>query len=290
MLFYGPPGTGKTSTILAVARQLFGKDLFRSRVLELNASDERGISVIREKVKTFSQLAAGGVTPSGHPCPPFKIVILDEADSMTSAAQDALRRTMEKQTKTTRFCLICNYVSRIIEPLTSRCTKFRFKPLPDEVQLKKLRQICDLENVKCSQEAMKAIILHTEGDLRKAITYLQSAQKLQGDDGISLDEINEIAGVIPNSFIINLMSSSSSGSFDQLQQTVKEVLLEGYPASQILNQMFDKAVQNPAFTDKQKSKIAEKMAIIDKRLCDGADEFLQVMDLFTVIMDQSREV
>merc|ERR1719470_178234 len=168
LLFYGPPGTGKTSTILAVARQLFGPELYKSRVLELNASDERGIQVIREKVKSFANLAVSGKRSDGTPCPPYKIVVLDEADSMTTHAQAALRRTKEKQTKTTRFCLICNYVSRIIEPITSRCAKFRFKPLSVDSIKERLQLITSAENVDISEDGMDAIVLTSEGDLRKA--------------------------------------------------------------------------------------------------------------------------
>ena len=176
LLFYGPPGTGKTSTILAAARDLFG-DIYRDRILELNASDERGIQVVREKVKGFAQLTASGRRADGKPCPAYKIVILDEADSMTRDAQSALRRTMEKEGRSTKFCLICNYVSRIIEPITSRCAKFRFKPLSVEILEKRLRMIIEAEGVRVADDGMAAIIETSEGDLRKAITTLQSCAR-----------------------------------------------------------------------------------------------------------------
>nr|CAD7428484.1 unnamed protein product [Timema monikensis] len=134
---------------------------------------------------------------SGRPCPPFKIVILDEADSMTHAAQAALRRTMERECKSTRFCLICNYVSRIIQPLTSRCTKFRFKPLGNEKILEHLQLICAQEEVLCGQEVLRLLVDTSDGDMRRAITCLQSSAKLQ-DKGalVTVEDVLEISGVI----------------------------------------------------------------------------------------------
>ena len=191
MLFYGPPGTGKTSTILALSKQLFGPDLFRSRVLELNASDERGINIVRTKIKDFArqQLSSAPAGPAGeeymkkYPCPPFKIIVLDEADSMTQDAQSALRRTMENYSRITRFCLICNYVTRIIDPLASRCSKFRFKSLDGGDAVARIAEIARLEGVPLEDGVPEALARCAEGDLRRAITFLQSCARLVGAAG-----------------------------------------------------------------------------------------------------------
>lgn len=285
LLFYGPPGTGKTSTILAVGKELFG-DMYRDRILELNASDERGINVIRDKVKTFAQLTASGTRPDGKPCPPFKIIILDEADSMTGAAQAALRRTMEKESKTTRFCLICNYISRIIEPITSRCAKFRFKPLSNDILEERLNLICKMEAVQFNPDAIRAILDTSDGDLRKAITTLQSASRLRVDDCICREDIIEIAGVIDDEVMLQLIATCQSGSHEKLDRAVKDLVADGHSAGQIILQLHDLVVTSDDLNDKQKSFICERIAIVDKRLMDGANEYLQIMDLCTFMMQQ----
>ncbi|CAL1547814.1 unnamed protein product [Lymnaea stagnalis] len=288
LLFYGPPGTGKTSTILAASRQLFGPELYRDRVLELNASDERGISVIREKVKKFAQLTAGGTRSDGKPCPPFKIIILDEADSMTKDAQSALRRTMERESKTTRFCLICNYVTRIIEPITSRCAKFRFKMLAEDILSSRLKKICDEEGVLIEDTVIDAVLKTSEGDMRKAIMTLQSASRLCGKDGtISREMIYNISGVISEDYLDKLIRKCSRDSYEDLDKAIQDVIMEGFAASQLLNQLHDRIIMMENISDKQKSIICEKMAEVDKALMDGADEYLQLMALFSTIMYQT---
>ncbi|XP_038151280.1 replication factor C subunit 4 [Cyprinodon tularosa] len=288
LLFYGPPGTGKTSTILAAARELYGPELFRQRVLELNASDERGIQVIREKVKNFAQLTVAGTRPDGKMCPPFKIIILDEADSMTAPAQAALRRTMEKESRTTRFCLICNYISRIIEPLTSRCSKFRFKPLANQIQEERLLEICEKEKLKYSNESIAALVQLSQGDLRKAITILQSAARLNAHKEITEQAIVEIAGVVPSTMIDNLLQICFKGTFEKLEVAVRNLVNEGYAATQILSQLHS-CVLEKDIPDMQKSTIAEKMAVTGKCLADGADEYLQILSLCSVIMQQASQ-
>lgn len=277
MLFYGPPGTGKTSTILALAKELYGPEMFRTRVLELNASDERGISIVREKVKDFARMQLSNPPPQykdRYPCPPYKIIILDEADSMTQDAQSALRRTMETYSKITRFCLICNYVTRIIDPLASRCSKFRFKMLDQGNAKKRLEDIAGNENIKLEDGAVDTLINCSEGDLRKAITFLQSAARLVGaakiyqprsngnskknvieddedEDAMELDgvdesmitikSIEEIAGVIPNALIDGLLQAmqprSKGAVYEAVAKQVTDLVADGWSATQVVNQV-----------------------------------------------------
>ena len=279
MLFYGPPGTGKTSTILALAKELYGPEMFRSRVLELNASDERGISIVREKVKDFARQQLSNPPPhykDKYPCPPYKIIILDEADSMTQDAQSALRRTMETYSKITRFCLICNYVTRIIDPLASRCSKFRFKSLDQGNAKKRLEEIAENEGVKMDDGALESLIKCSEGDLRKAITFLQSAARLVGavkipqskangqpkrkrleenddDDAMEIDgisdavvsirSIEDIAGVIPNTVISALIAAmqprTKGAVYEAVAKAVTDMVADGWSATQVVTQVLD---------------------------------------------------
>lgn len=309
--FTAPPGTGKTSTILALAKQLYGPELFRSRVLELNASDERGISIVREKVKDFArqQLSNPPAGPAGveyrkkYPCPPFKIVVLDEADSMTQDAQSALRRTMETYSKITRFCLVCNYVTRIIDPLASRCSKFRFKSLDKENAGQRLREIAAAEGAGLGEGAVEALVKCSEGDLRRAITYLQSAARLvapvksaaKGEDEMDVDSgaegaqvvtvtmVEEIAGVIPGQTIDGLLQTMQPRpkrqAYDDIAAAVQGLIADGWSGTQLLNQMYEKVLFDERIADLQKQKIALVFSETDKRLVDGADEHLEVLDL-----------
>ncbi|KAJ1927625.1 Subunit of heteropentameric Replication factor C (RF-C) [Tieghemiomyces parasiticus] len=281
LLFYGPPGTGKTSAILALTRDMFGPELMKSRVLELNASDERGIKVVREKIKNFARSTVSG-NVSGRSVPPYKIIILDEADSMTGDAQAALRRTMENYSKITRFCLICNYVSRIIEPLASRCAKFRFKPLPIEQSERKLASICDQESLRYDPGALREVITASEGDLRRATMFLQSAHNLQQGEPITVPVIQEIAGVIPPDRVVALTESWSGpgATYETLKRTVDEAVWSGFSAHQIISQIHDLVVGGEGtgnWTSLQKARVAQAIGEIDKAISDGADEHLQLV-------------
>lgn len=277
LLFYGPPGTGKTSAILALCRDMFG-DNFRDRVLELNASDERGIAVVREKVKDFAKT----LVSSRNQIPAFKIIILDEADSMTFDAQAALRRIMETYSTTTRFCIICNYVYRIIEPLASRCAKFRFKPISPQDAKNRLMSICNQENLNCDSEALDILIQRTGGDLRKSINYLQSAYRMVQFDKkyVTTFMISDLLGTIPNNIIDTLFKNIQHSSLDELHGFIwNNIIQEGYSLTQLLYQLQESLIQSGLFSSQYKSLVSVKMAHVLKNLMDGADGHLQILDL-----------
>lgn len=277
LLFYGPPGTGKTTSALAIVRQLFGPELSKTRVLELNASDERGIAVVRNKIKAFAANAVGPPVP-GYPCPPFKVIILDEADSMTGDAQNALRRTMENFSKVTRFIFICNYVSRIIEPLASRCAKFRFKPLQGAVINDRINRICGLEGVTIAEGAMETLSEVSGGDMRKAITTLQSAVRLKGSP-VESTSILDVTGAVPRDAVVKLVEACSRGPFSNLQSTVADIIASGYPAQELLLKLQSVVLEDPGISDSARGRILLKLAEVDKNLVDGADEFLQLLSM-----------
>ena len=175
LIFYGPPGTGKTTTILACAKKMYGLQNYKNMILELNGSDDRGINVVREQIKDFSvskQFIGNLSNDNLHNT--IKLVILDEADSMTYDAQFALRRVIENYTYNTRFCLICNYGTKIIDALKSRCVIFRFSPIPKQIHFEKIKLICNKETVNITDDALDIIIKLSEGDMRRSINLIQA--------------------------------------------------------------------------------------------------------------------
>ncbi|KAK4227575.1 P-loop containing nucleoside triphosphate hydrolase protein [Podospora fimiseda] len=177
LLLYGPPGTGKTSTILALARRIYGTENLRQMVLELNASDDRGIDVVREQIKTFAstkQIFNLGAQANRSGLASFKLIILDEADAMTNTAQMALRRIMEKYTANTRFCIIANYSHKLSPALLSRCTRFRFSPLKEKDIRVLVDKVIEEEGVKIMPEATESLVRLSKGDMRRALNVLQA--------------------------------------------------------------------------------------------------------------------
>ncbi|RMZ89015.1 hypothetical protein DV736_g3737, partial [Chaetothyriales sp. CBS 134916] len=319
LLLYGPPGTGKTSTILALSRELFGPELFSNRVLELNASDERGLSVIRERVKTFAQQAlihapARASYRERYPCPPFKIIILDEADSLTQDAQSALRRTMEIYSKITRFCLCCNYVSRIIDPVASRCSKFRFKALEGGQAKERIEEILANEQVQYEDGVVERALAVSDGDLRRAINLLQSASRLVGshadaangyaskrpkkktvtDDSdedmsdapiplataqIKKSDIDEIAAIFPPELADRLIAALHTNKYRTIADEVSGITASGYSANEVLLSLYSKLIYDDMIANDKKNNLAGLFSEMDKRLIDGVDEHLCMLDM-----------
>ncbi|KAI0598663.1 P-loop containing nucleoside triphosphate hydrolase protein [Biscogniauxia sp. FL1348] len=227
LLLYGPPGTGKTSTILALARRIYGAENMRQMVLELNASDDRGIDVVREQIKTFAStkqiFTIVGASRSGGVAG-FKLIILDEADAMTSTAQMALRRIMEKYTANTRFCIIANYTHKISPALLSRCTRFRFSPLKEDDIRVLVDKVILEEGVKISGEATDALVKLSKGDMRRALNVLQachaSSTPLQPRDAPKIPEKDIVRENITTETIYNCIAAPPPDAIVKIADTL----------------------------------------------------------------------
>lgn len=279
LIFFGPSGCGKTSTILALARELFGDEYSSDRIIEFNASDERGINVVRDKIKTYAKNSV----KFNKELPPWKIIVLDEADSMTSDSQFALRRIMEEYSKVTRFCIICNYHNKIIDPIVSRCSLFRFRPVPEKSIIKKLKYISKNENMKCSDDILKKIVSICRGDLRKAINFLQRCENSFGDD-INVDLLDEISGIINDKGINNFINYALNNESNKLDNLIKNFYSKGYSLVNQILKFHKIIIDHKKIEGCKKALIIKKLVQIDQNLIKGCDEYIQFLRLGYYIM------
>ncbi|MBO0887914.1 replication factor C small subunit [Candidatus Bathyarchaeota archaeon] len=268
-LFAGPPGTGKTTAALCLARDLFG-ERFQDVFMELNASDERGIDVVRTTVKEFARMASLSSVP-------FKILVLDEADNMTSDAQSALRRTMEKYSDTCRFILCCNYSGRIIEPIQSRCALFRFTPLPDEKIVENLHRIAKNEGLKVTEAGLKSVVDVAEGDMRKATNTLQAASSMS--KGITEESVYQVVGRAKPTDVQDMLNHALKGDFIKAREELRHLLVRyGLSGSEIVRQIHSE-IFRLIVPEKRRIELIEAVGEIDFRLVQGGDEEVQLSAL-----------
>ena len=279
-IFAGPPGTGKTTAALCLARDLYG-NAYRERIMELNASDERGINVVRETVKTFARIRSIGEIP-------FKILILDEADNMTGDAQQALRRTMERFTGTCRFILIANYSGKIIEPIQSRCAPFRFTYLPREEQDTYLRTIAEKEGLTLLDEGLNAIFEVCGGDLRRAVNTLQAGASLEKP--IDSKIIYSIAGRANPADVREMIKTAMGGDFFEARKQLRDMIQKyGVAGSDMIRQIHTEIFRS-AIPEPWRMKLADVVGEIDYRLVEGADEEVQLSALLARLVEAGYEL
>ncbi|GAA5923994.1 replication factor C subunit 3 [Sporobolomyces koalae] len=274
LLFYGPPGTGKTSTILAVARKLYGDgNVMRNNCLELNASDDRGIDVVREQIKNFaSTRMQGGAGNAG-----FKLIILDEADMMTQAAQSALRRVIEQYTKNVRFCIICNYVNKIIPAIQSRCTRFRFGPLPKPEVEKRLQHVIDAEKCQLTEDGRQALLKLSRGDMRRALNVLQACHAAY--ELTDAQTVYNCTGNPDPKDIEEIMRTMMNDSFETAYTRVSSLKAEkGLALQDIIQGIYDFAA-TVEFGKITRIYFLDQLAQVEHRLSTGGSEKLQLTAL-----------
>lgn len=266
LLFAGPAGSGKTTSALAIARELFGEE-YQNSFLELNASDERGIDTVRGKIKDFARTIPVSDVP-------FKILLLDEADALTADAQQALRRTMEKYASNTRFILSCNYSSRVIEPIQSRCALFRFTQLSGEELKKLVERVAEGEKLSLANDAFDALLYISQGDGRKAINCLQSCATVS--PVVDGEAIYAVSSFAKPKEVSEMLGHAIKGEFLQARKLLDKLLFEyGISGEDVVIQLFQE-VTHSDIEDKKKLLLVEKIGECDFRINEGANDRIQL--------------
>ncbi|EGT48901.1 hypothetical protein CAEBREN_08790 [Caenorhabditis brenneri] len=275
LLFYGPPGTGKTTTVLAAARKMYSPAKMASMVLELNASDERGIDVVRNTIVTFAQTKGlQSFASASSEQLPFKLVILDEADAMTRDAQNALRRVIEKYTDNVRFCIICNYLASIIPAIQSRCTRFRFAPLDQQLIVPRLQHIVDSESVKMTPDGQKALLTVSKGDMRTVINTLQSTA--MSFDTVSESTVYQCIGQPTPNEMKEVVTCLLNKPSKECMETIKSRLfMNGYALQDVITHLHD-IVFTMDIPDEAMTSIICGLGEVEENLASGCSNELQL--------------
>lgn len=274
LLFAGSPGTGKTTTAHVVAKELYGPNGLRGNFLELNASDDRGIDVIRNQIKEFAKLKS--LTDI-----PFKIIVLDEADSLTKEAQQALRRTMERFSNTCRFILACNEISKLIDPIQSRCVIFKFKGLKEEDLLKLIKRLEDNEDISVDGEAKQMLVSIAKGDTRKVLNTLQAASSLSKT--IDKKILDEILDYIDPVEVKEMLTFAIEGDFFKARDKLIALkTLNGLSGLEVLKEIYKQLIDMD-IDPKVKVKFVDRIATVEFRLVEGSDEDLQLEALLAMM-------
>lgn len=278
MIISGLPGIGKTTSIHCLAYELLGPELYNLATLELNASDDRGIDVVRNKIKQFAQTKI--LLPPGR----HKIIILDEADSMTPGAQQALRRTMELYSNTTRFAFACNQSSKIIEPLQSRCAILRYNKLADDQVLQRLLEIIKFEDVQANSEGIKALIFTAEGDMRQAINNLQST--VAGFGFVNDTNVFKIVDQ-PHPLVIKKILDCVvlKRDIDSAIDLLDTLWRKGYSAIDIVTLSFKVAKTLPHVSELKRLDVIKEIGFVHMRVLEGVLTYLQLCGMFAKLAD-----